>query len=243
MRILVDVFPPPRKKVTTLKAYVDAFSGQRIEESKIYAHWERGEGRPMYTDQQISYIAGVLDSNANVQNLVNTSGEITEASAANIATYTQLFLYPHAPMLPFADLADASSTVVRGNALPRRFNVALTEAGGAIAATTIVPALSGYTGHAAVQGVWAPAGTADASNQWTFTVAAGTILGADVFEMVISANRYHNFTVGVTGIYGPPVLMRGTVAADDNKAIQVEAANLANVGTTYWIDGIYWYET
>jgi hypothetical protein len=66
-----------------------------------------------------------------------------------------------------------------------------------------------------------------------------------VFDMVITASRYHNFTAGVASLWGRSVPIRGTAAAgaDDNKAIQVSAAGLAAVGTTYWIDGEYWYET
>lgn len=128
----------------------------------------------------------------------------------------------------------------------RRFiSVPLTEAGGTIGAHVIVPALAGYTGHALVTGIWCPAGTTDAANTWTFAVAAGTILGPDVFTMNLTALRYHFFTAGVAGVYGQPIALRGTVGAgaDDNKAITIQAADLAIVGIDYYIEGVYWYET
>ena len=182
------------------------------------------------------------DNLGRLRPLVNTSGEVTEASGAAIAaesTYLRVLTryllaqgyYGEVPLSPMVATQK------------RRFCVPLPEVGGAIAATEIVPALAGYTGHAEVQGVWCPTGGADPANTWTFVVAAGTIIGADVYTMNLTAARYHNFTAGVAGVYGPPAPMRGTIAADDNKAIMVEAALLANVGLTYYIDGVYWYET
>ena len=175
---------------------------------------------------------------------VNAAGELTEASAATSMGYQLLMRNALGALFaPTYEVVDTGTTARMLAATRRRFCVPLPEIGGAIAATEIVPALAGYTGHAEVQGVWCPTGGADPANTWTFVVAAGTIIGPDVYTMNLTAARYHNFSAGVAGIYGPPVPLRGTVAADDNKAIMVEAALLANVGLTYYIDGVYWYET
>lgn len=180
---------------------------------------------PIYTQENITVITGALDSAMNMRTLADA------VALGCLSSNPTFHAFSNDPAIAEMDKS-------------RYFSVPLTEAAGAIAAADIVPAVVGYTSHCLVNGIWAPAGTTDAANDWTFTVAAGTILGPDVFEMDITAERYHNFSAGVAGVYGPAIALRGTIAAgvDVNKAIQVEAANLANVGIDYYIDGIYWYE-
>jgi len=210
--------------VTGVTEWLARFNAQRVNDQMIEALWV--EGKPIYSLENVSIITGVLDPDLNLRGLIESVG------LGAISGVTPTF---H---------AFSTDPAVAEMDKSRYFSVPLTEAGGAIAAADIVPAVAGYTSHCCVNGIWAPAGTTDAANDWTFTVAAGTILGPDVFDMDITAERYHNFSAGVAGVYGPAITLRGTVAAgvDNNKAIQVEAANLANVGIDYYIDGIYWYE-
>lgn len=237
---MVDPWGPGlRRKVRSVDSYVKSWNALSTTDWQISAVFDKRS--PVYLQEQLAIILNAMDSAGNLHNLVNTSGELVVEDMATTKSYANMIRYPSADLPTFRDwTADAPRRQQIGR---RYFSVPLTEAAGAIAATTIVPALADYTGHCTVQGIWAPAGTTDAANTWTFTVAAGTILGPDVFAMNITASRYHNILAGAAGIYAPPLLIRGTIAADDNKAIQVAAANLAAVGIDYYIDGVYWYET
>lgn len=182
------------------------------------------------------------DSTGRLRALVDTSGRVTETSAASSNAYLLATAYG-VNQPTFGDPGATGAAQLRSH--HKWAFVALTEAGGSIAATEIVPALAGYTSHAEIYGIWCPAGTTDAANTWTFAISGGTLLGPAVWTMNITASLFHWFTAGAANIDGVPFPLRGTAAAaaDDNKAMTVSAAGLAVVGTTYYILLKYWYET
>ncbi|GAG56155.1 unnamed protein product, partial [marine sediment metagenome] len=209
---------PPKRRLTKLDEWVGAWPTD-IANHYIHADWYGPS--PIYTQDNFVVVTGHVGPGGAL------STEMVEASAADIAEDAK-YIGNHSmtSLPPRFGPGDTSPSGADSLAWYKRyFSVPLTEAGGAIAATVIVPALAGYTSHCEVQGVWAPAGTTDPANTWTFIVTAGTILGADVLAMNLTASRYHNFSAGVAGVYGPSMKLRGdaAAAADDNKTITVQA--------------------
>lgn len=132
------------------------------------------------------------------------------------------------------------SDSTKGKLWKRVIQIPLTEAAGSIAATPIVPALASFKGHCLIRKIWAPVGTTDAANEWTISSeAGGGITGPSTFSMAITALRNHWVDAGAAGVSGEGILVYNTTA---NKAIQISAANLANVGTTYYLEVLFWYE-
>ncbi|GAH01073.1 unnamed protein product, partial [marine sediment metagenome] len=187
--------PGIKRKVASVDSYISAWGALETHEWQI--SYLRDKQGPIYIQEQFQILLNAMDSLGNLHNIVNASGEVTTYDAWTEATRNQVESLRNTVRYnkgyPYFGVAPEGVAAMQLH----YFSVPLTEAGGAIAATTIVPALAGYTGHAAVQGVWAPAGTTDPANVWTFTVAAGTILGPDVLGMNITAERYHNILAGV----------------------------------------------
>lgn len=183
-----------------------------------------------------------IDSAGTPQNLLNTSGYVTEASAASTQTNTTYIWAELRSMIPptFAS-PDFTSSTPMGN-VQRRIACVLmvTDGSGNCAATTIVPALAGYTGHALIYGLTST--VADAAGTYTWAVAAGTILGPSAFTMQVAAGQFTFFSAAVPNVCGVGLPIRGTVAADDNKAITLAIANGAAT-STHWVYVEYWYET
>ena len=166
----------------------------------------------------------------------NSAGQlaVTEASAAAIAA--SALRLQQGTHLYFSGTTNIDAYYQR-----RIFSVDLTSDGaGAIAATTIVPALAGYTGHAQVIGIWANA--TDAASTWTFACTGGTLLGPATHVIATTASSVTQLGATAAGQTGCPIFIRGTLAADDNKAITVSAAGYAATNTAT-IFGYYWYET
>lgn len=188
-----------------------------------------------------------VDSAGTPHFAVDTSGRFTEASAAQVQTNTastNILLEHVRSGLYFAQPTALGSDAAALRGTHAIAVVPLTSDGaGAIAATDIVPALAGYTAHARVKTIWAPSGATDASSTWTFSIAAGTILGAGPFDMNLTQLRSHWIDAGVAGVSGQGVALRGTIAADDNKAMQVAVNGLVAAVKTYMLELEYWYET
>lgn len=172
----------------------------------------------------------------------NASGQLTEANST-VTIARQLLLAKNGLHPTVAYMAEAMETVAVANNLMRRIvQVPLTEAGGAIAATVIVPGSGGaYYGVCRIKKIWAPTGTTDPANTWTInSEAGGAIVGPGTFSMNITAERNHWADAGAAGISGDGILCYNTT---DDKDILISAADLAAVGTTYYVEVEYWYET
>ncbi|GAG93010.1 unnamed protein product, partial [marine sediment metagenome] len=155
---------PPKRRLTKLDEWVGAWPAD-IANHYIHADWYGPS--PIYTQDNFQVITGHVTSTGAI------STEMVEASATSIQGNTQAI--SRAIMQQDGPYFGGRSTGGSyANLEKLRFSVPLTEAGGAIAATVIVPAELGYTGHCEVQGIWAPAGTTDPANTWTFVCTAGT---------------------------------------------------------------------
>jgi len=171
---------------------------------------------------------------------VNASGQLTEANSTVIKSETALTAdRVSLGAMPTVG-CNFDSNIELGNAIPRVAQIPLTEAGGAIVAV-LVTGISGYYAICKIKRIWAPAGTTDAANTWTVaSEAGGAITGPTVFTMNLTENRMHWIDAGAAGISGEGVLLYNTT---DDKNIELSVADLAAVGTTYYIEVEYWYET
>ena len=191
--------------------------------------------------QWLEILGTNVDSTGNPQNLLSTAGAVTEASAAGISAYTQNTMSHVAYNASDPIFGEITAGTAVQKHQKRIANVLLTSDGaGAVAATAVVPALAGYTCHARLIGVWAD--STDAATTFTFAIAAGTILGPAVHVVATTANSVTQFGAAAAGQTGCPVYVRGTIAADDNKALTCAVAGYAATANL-WVMLEYWYET
>lgn len=167
----------------------------------------------------------------------DTSGRAQDANSSAIMAYSQISNYG---LFTTVGAATPTSVVAATNYKRRIAQIPLTEAAGAIAATVIVSGVASYKAYCIIKKIWAPTGTTDAANSWSITSAAGGgITGPAAFDMNITALRNHWVDAGAAGVSGKGILVYNTTA---NKDILLSAADLAAVGTTYYVEVEYWYE-
>ena len=176
---------------------------------------------------------------------VDTSGRLTDANSGAIKTdldtantyQAQLLASVLTPTVTGSGIA----TVAGSGAAHRRIaQVPLTEAAGAIAATAIVTGIASYKARCIIKKIWAPAGTTDAANTWTIaSEAGGNLTGPSTFTMNLTAERNHWVDAGAAGVAGSGILAYADTA---DKDITLAAADLANIGITYYVEVEYWYE-
>jgi len=167
----------------------------------------------------------------------DASGRETEANSASISSNVATSAGYSRMTFPLV----SSQTSLTSSFARRIAQIPLTEAGGAIGATVIVTGISGYFACARIKKIWAPTGTTDAANTWTIaSEGGGAITGPTVFVMNITAERNHWCDAGEAGVSGDGILVYNTT---DDKDITITVADLAAVGTTYYLEVEYWYET
>lgn len=178
----------------------------------------------------------VTDSNAARQNLLNTSGQVTEASAATINnTCSQIYRTSYSEGGPvFIEATKtATSAGVAAKAVKRIMAVTVTAtAGGEITSTPLVAATAGYQSAMKLTHIWSD--QTDGSINLAFATTSGLTYGPATVNIATTANQ-------VTPDYGQGIYFYGSA---DNEAINVSAAAGQTAASQVFIFiGEFWYET
>ena len=171
-----------------------------------------------------------FDSNGAVRYMLNTSGAITEASAAGISSVAANTFFQNFALVPH--IANYTNTQTDLIYRARRIGRAVASvAGGAFANLSLVPALAGYYGVVEIIGVITDIASVGA--QLTFESPAATPALPSVFINTYGANVINRDLEGV-------VVSHATLV--DNQAIVVDGAGFG-ASTFCIVLYTYHYET
>lgn len=180
----------------------------------------------------IQLLAGHIDSAGGIQNFLNTSGQVTEASAATISANLNYLRYNvlHGRIVGFAEDTAQGGTATQF----KLFQTTVTAtAGGEIVAVAVgAPALAGYQCCMVITHIWSD--QTDGSIALTWTSTGGLTSGLAGTTIATVAN-----TVSPDWNQG-----LGWKATADNDTIDVAcAAGQAGNAQNITFCGYYWYET
>ena len=171
-----------------------------------------------------------FDSNGAVRYMLNTSGAITEASAATIAGYTTAVAQNIIQGGPFiASIGWNAGVAANQHRIGR---AVASVAGGAFANLSLVPALAGYYGVVTILGIITDDAAAGATLTFESPAATPALPSLEV-QPGITANMRD---INMQG------LVISHAALTDNQAIVVDGAGWGAL-TVVEIMFEYWYET
>lgn len=185
----------------------------------------------------LTLLAPNLDSAGNAQNLLSTSGQVTEASASSINTHVTNMEYDVTALSDhygFGNINSAGSSTVRNAVQRKRFQTTVTAtAGGEIVAVAVgAPALAGYQCCMVITHVYSD--QTDGSIALTWTSTGGLDSGLAGTTIATVANT-------VSPDWNQGLAWKATA---DNDTIDVAcAAGQAGNAQNITFCGYYWYET
>lgn len=223
-----DPWGPPKKRyVTKLQTFAGALNKIGIEEFEIEGRWEGG--LPILLQEQFVSILNAMDADMNLHPIVNTSGEITEVSAATIETNVQGAQYLNRQVHPWFTHPTNTDKAWEGRF--RYIAKSITLVGGALANLELLPALAGYTGHMLFVGL-------NMNSADTYVL---TFQDEDDAQLLPKPNRI-DAVIGTAYVPYTPEKSLTFSGIADNKALEVDITGGAGAeeGGIY---GIGYYET
>lgn len=183
----------------------------------------------------ITLLAGNIDSAGQTQELLNTSGQVTEASAG--AIYTNTLYSMNSTSLSnnkFFSQPDISSSTACVNGRQRLFQQTVTATAGGEIATVAVgpPALAGYQCCMVITHIWSDQTDGSINLAWSST--GGLTVGLATTNIATTANQ-------IAPDWSPGLAWKATA---DNDTIDVAAAaGQCGASQVIVFAGFYWYET
>lgn len=183
----------------------------------------------------LSLLAMNIDSAGAIQNLLSTSGAVTEASASSILTWAQLSADNAAAAAHPAfigSLAFVSSHAASQQAIPKRFSVTLTAtAGGEITSAAVAASITGYKTCMVVTHFWSDQTDGSINLNWATT--SGLSYGPATTNIATTAST-------VTPDWHEGIAWKGSAVTE---AINVSAAaGQCGANQVIVVQGYYWGE-